>query len=92
MHPHPSGHDSLLTCAHCGAILRLDSRAFAPVEHADGLICPGCDETELADAAERASEQSQRHPAVQHQLDRAARKAAPRRFTGEPITGFGALP
>jgi hypothetical protein len=44
----------LLTCAHCGAILRLDSRAFAPVEHRDGLICAACDERELADNAEAA--------------------------------------
>lgn len=30
-------------------------------------------------------------PRMQDQLNRAAAKAADRRFTGEPITGFGEL-
>ena len=41
-----------LSCAHCGAILRFDSRAFAPVEYEDGLVCPACDEAAMADALE----------------------------------------
>lgn len=42
-------------CAHCGRVLHFDSRAFAPVEHpTDGLICPACDEAEMACAAETA--------------------------------------
>jgi hypothetical protein len=40
------------TCARCGSVLRFDSRAFAPVEADDGLICPACDEAEMACAAE----------------------------------------
>jgi hypothetical protein len=46
------GHTPQL-CAHCGAILRTDSRAFAPVEYEDGLVCPACDEAAMADAADR---------------------------------------
>jgi hypothetical protein len=39
-----------------------------------------------------AQPQAQRRPfAVEQLLERAAAKAARRRFTGEPITGFGAL-
>jgi hypothetical protein len=41
-------------CVACGAILRTDSRAFAPVESDDGLVCPACDETAMADALELA--------------------------------------
>jgi hypothetical protein len=37
-------------CAHCGALLNLDSRAFAPVEYEDGLVCPACDEAAMANA------------------------------------------
>jgi hypothetical protein len=40
-------------CTHCGAILRTDSRAFAPVETEDGLVCPACDEAAMAAAAAR---------------------------------------
>jgi hypothetical protein len=32
-----------------------------------------------------------RLPVIDELLRRAAEKAAPRRFTGEPLTGFGAL-
>jgi hypothetical protein len=39
-------------CAHCGAVLNLDSRAFAPIEYEDGLVCPACDEAAMADAVE----------------------------------------
>jgi hypothetical protein len=51
-HPPPCPSDLPQVCARCGAVLRLDSRAFAPVEHDDGLICPACDEAEMACAAE----------------------------------------
>jgi hypothetical protein len=37
-------------CVACNAILRTDSRAFAPVESEDGLVCPACDEAAMADA------------------------------------------
>jgi hypothetical protein len=42
-------------CAHCGALLRTDTRAFAAVEYEDGLVCPSCDEAAMADALELES-------------------------------------
>lgn len=45
------------------------------------------------DAARALAEHYNRRPprGVQAALERSATKAAPRRFTGEPITGFGEL-
>lgn len=40
------------TCAECGAVLRFDSPAFAPVETEVGLVCPSCDEAAMACAVE----------------------------------------
>lgn len=62
-------------CAHCGAILRTDSRAFAPVEYEDGLVCLACDEAAMADAAARLDPAARAFLAQAHQRAQAQRFA-----------------